>query len=81
MVKIYYYETEDYNGMAAVEEGTAVDLNFPQDGTLEMAKSEDLNGIVGSKTIEDVMRFIGVQIETFPFNENDYERIEYICTL
>ncbi len=71
MVKIYYYETEDYNGMAAVEEGIAVDLDFPQDGTLGMAKSEDLSGIVGSKTLEDVMHYIGVEMETFLFNKND----------
>lgn len=81
MVKIYYYETNAYNGLLAVEEKTAIDLDFPQDGTLEMAKSDDLSGIVGSKTLEDVMRYIGVEMETFSFDENDYEKIEYICTL
>lgn len=81
MVKIYYYETNDYNGLLAVEEKTAIGLYFPQDGTLEMAKSEDLSGIVGAKTLEDVMLDIGVEKETYSFDENDYEKIEFICTL
>ena len=50
MVRIYYYETEDYNGLLAVEGTAAVDLDFSQDGTLEMAKSADLSGITGSDT-------------------------------
>ena len=81
MVKIYYYETNAFNGLLAVEEKTAIDLNFPQDGTLEMAKSDDLSGIIGSETLEDVIHSIGVEMETFSFDENDYEKIEYICTL
>lgn len=82
MVKVYYFETEDYNGLMATDGKRVIVFDsFPLDGTLEMAKSEDFSGIVGSKTLEEVINFTGVSMDIIDYDDFSYEKLEYICTL
>ena len=82
MIKIYYFETQDYNGLIATDGEQAICFDdFPQDGTLEMAKCCDLSGIEGAHTLDDVIRYIGVEFEKYDFNEHANDNMTFICNL
>ena len=81
MLKIFYYTTEDFNGMLITDGQKAWDVtDFPQDGTLEDAKAHDLGGIKGCQSLEDVQCNIGTNLDFFDF-EDEYETLEEIGTI
>lgn len=60
MLKAYYYTTEDYNGVLVTDGAMACDVpDFPQDGTIEAARNDDMTGIEGCESLEEVKQSIG----------------------
>jgi len=82
MLKAYYYTTNDYNGMIITDGEKAWDVSdFPQDGTIEEARSHDMSGLEGCETMEDVKTSIGTEIAFFNFVEDEFETLEEIRVL
>lgn len=82
MLTVYYYTTDDYNGMLISDELKAWDVStFPQDGTIDQAKSFDISGLAGLTQIDDVASSIGKPLDLIDFAPNDYTTIVKIKTL
>lgn len=79
MLKAYYYTTADYNGVLVTDGAKAYDLaDFPQDGTIEEARNDDMSGFEGCESLEEVKQSIGTEISFFDFVPSDYDTIEEI---
>lgn len=79
MLKAYYYTTADYNGVLVTDGTKACDVpEFPQDGTIEEARNDDMSGIEGCESLEEVKQSIGAGISFFDFVISDYDTIEEI---
>lgn len=79
MLRMYFYETEDFNGELITDGTRAWDISsFPQDGTLADAFKDDIGGIEGCETLDEMERAIGVPLKFFNFNEDDFDRIFFI---
>lgn len=80
MIKMYY-ETQDYNGMLVTDGENAYDVAFPMDGTENDAKNFDTSNIDGCENFEEVQNCMGINIELFPFNEKEFEKLIIIGEL
>lgn len=79
MLKAYYYTTADYNGVLVTDGTKACDVpEFPQDGTIEEARNDDMSGFEGCESLEGVKQSIGTEISFFDFVPSDYDTIEEI---
>lgn len=79
MLKVYYYTTEDYNGVLVTDGAKAYDVpDFPQDGTIEEARNADMCGLDDCETVEEAKQYIGTEILFFDFAASDYDVIEEI---
>ena len=79
MLKAYYYTTADYNGVLVTDGAKAYDVpDFPQDGTIEEARNDDMSGLDGCESMEEVKQVIGTGISFFDFAASDYDVIEEI---
>ena len=62
-MKKYYYETADFNGMIITDGGRFVNVDcFPQDGTIEDAKTFDFSGIENCDTIEGIANELSAEV-------------------
>ena len=70
-MRIFYFETEDYNGLLIADGKRAYLLeDFPQDGTVEMAKLYDWSGFRDSENFEDIQIAMGANdLYLFDFND------------
>ena len=79
MLKAYYYTTEDYNGVLVTDGAKACDVpDFPQDGTIEEARNDDMSGFEDCESLEEVKHSIGIEISFFDFVPSDYDTLEEI---
>lgn len=81
-MKKLFVTTEDYNAYIITDgiKGWSVP-DFDDYGTLEDAKTHDIEGIEGSETWEDIEIAMGAELDLYDYSESDYETVDEIGTL
>ncbi len=80
-IKVYWFETEDYNGVLCTDDFEFITFKTDDFITLEEAKATSYEAIEGSKSLSEVIYSIGCWFDVRDFCESDFDRLELVKEL